>query len=316
MFRKILLPVLFVLAFATPGNALEARLHPFVTVEGATVRLSDLFQNAGKYGDKVIAYAPQPGRKLVLDAKWLYRAARIYGIAWRPNSNLDQSIVSRRSVTIDTAIIEEAILGTAAEKITGDGKLEAELDNKALQIHLPADFPNTVSVRTFSHDPVSGRFTALVFAPDMRPGATRMTVTGRVRRLVEVPVLSSRKSGSDVIRESDIEWVTLRDDQVGRNVILDPGRLIGMSPKRPIQAQRPIRLAEVQTPVLVEKGSRVTITLNAPYLKLTATGRALEDGGKGETIRVQNTQSSKTIDAVVVATGHVSVESGSTIASR
>lgn len=316
MRSKIFLPLLFLVGFATSSHALEARLRPHIMLDGSTVLLSDIFQNAGKYADKVIAYAPQPGRKLVLEANWLYRVARIYGIAWRPNSRLDQAIIERRSVTIDTSIIEAAILRSAADKFSATDNYEAELDNKTLQLHLPVDFPSTVHVRSFNHDSASGRFSAVVFAPDMRPGAKRITVTGRLRRLVEVPVLSTRKSGTDVIRQSDIDWITFHSDQVGRNVILDADRLIGMSPKRPIQAQRPVRLAEVQPPVLVEKGSRVTISLNAPYLRLTASGRALEDGGIGETIRVQNTQSNKTIDAVVVATGRVEVSRGNTVASR
>ena len=47
------------------------------------------------------------------------------------------------------------------------------------------------------------------------------------------------------------------------------------------------------------------IVLQAPGMTLTAQGKALEDGGRGEMIRVVNIQSNRTIDATVQAAGQV-----------
>jgi flagella basal body P-ring formation protein FlgA len=41
---------------------------------------------------------------------------------------------------------------------------------------------------------------------------------------------------------------------------------------------------------------------------LTAQGKALDDGGQGSVIRVANTQSNRTIEAVVQAAGRVAVQ--------
>jgi flagella basal body P-ring formation protein FlgA len=53
--------------------------------------------------------------------------------------------------------------------------------------------------------------------------------------------------------------------------------------------------------------------LESPGLLLTAKGQALEDGAKGETIRIMNTQSNRTIEAVVTAAGTARVSTSSTV---
>jgi flagella basal body P-ring formation protein FlgA len=62
--------------------------------------------------------------------------------------------------------------------------------------------------------------------------------------------------------------------------------------------------------VLVARNSTVTIVLQTGYLRLTAQGKAIEDGAKGDTIRVTNLQSKKTIEAVVAGPDFVTVQSG------
>jgi flagella basal body P-ring formation protein FlgA len=90
-------------------------------------------------------------------------------------------------------------------------------------------------------------------------------------------------------------------------VILEPEDLAGFSPKRTLRAGTPIRVAEVQPPVVVSKGALVTLVLDTPSMTLTARGRALEDGGDGDTIRVTNAQSRTTVQGVVTGAGKVAV---------
>jgi flagellar basal body P-ring formation protein FlgA len=299
---------------AAPTGPAQLRSH--VLVNGREVHLGDLFDGAGRYAGKTIAYAPAPGRKLTLEASWLYRVARAYGVRWRPTSTLDQAIVERRSVLVDTTQIQDAILQESRRKNKTPGKLEVVLDNRILQLHLPVDMPAVVTVRSLTHDIRSGRFSALVFAPDPRPGAIRMTITGEIHRLMDVPVLSRRAAPGDIIAAGDIEWITLRSSRISSHVILDDAKLVGMSPKRPLTENRPIRLTEIRTPILVKKNSRVTVFYKTPFLRLSATGKALQNGAKGDVIRVRNLRSKNIIDAIVVSSGHVTVTSVGQLASR
>lgn len=54
---------------------------------------------------------------------------------------------------------------------------------------------------------------------------------------------------------------------------------------------------------IVRRGQPVTLVYEAPGLALTLRGRALEDAGLGQSVRVLNTSSNQTIDAVVTGPG-------------
>src|SRR3546814_17755053 len=59
------------------------------------IHIADIFDNPEVNGDKVIAQAPSPGRRIALEAAWLYRVARAYHIDWRPASRYDRAVVKR-----------------------------------------------------------------------------------------------------------------------------------------------------------------------------------------------------------------------------
>ncbi len=75
-------------------------------------------------------------------------------------------------------------------------------------------------------------------------------------------------------------------------------------------------MGNFQDPVVVAKGSLVTIVLKTPTMILTAQGRAVEDGGRGDVIRVMNTRSKKIVEGVVSRPGTVSVEPTLTVTRR
>ncbi len=64
------------------ANALEKApmLREHVVVEENVIRLNDLFTNVTERAEAPVAYAPQAGKRAVLDARWLYRVARL--ITW------------------------------------------------------------------------------------------------------------------------------------------------------------------------------------------------------------------------------------------
>ena len=64
----------------------------------------------------------------------------------------------------------------------------------------------------------------------------RRSISGRAFRMVEVPVLSQRMRRGDVISRRDIEYIGMREADVASNVILDPARLVGLTPRRGVAA--------------------------------------------------------------------------------
>jgi len=64
---------------------------------------------------------------------------------------------------------------------------------------------------------------------------------------------------------------------------------------------------------LVAKGANVTMIFEAPGMQLTALGRALAEGGEGDSIAVLNPTSYRQVSAVVVSAGTVRVSALSAI---
>lgn len=282
-------------------------LRDVAVINGNLVRIGDLFINAGEKSLREVGYAPAPGRRMVFDARTLYRVARAHGLAWRPMSIHDRAVIERDSVIVSGADVASRILASLPDHGIETEGVEVELNNPMLKLHLPADATETVEVEDLSYSAQNHRFTAILTIPGDGLNVRRVRVAGRVHRVSGVPVLTRRIMRGEIITGRDIEWLQLRSSRIPHNTVLEAASLIGLSPKRNLRAGAPVRMSEVQQPVLVSKGAHVTLVLQNPSMVLTARGRSLEDGGRGDTIRVTNAQSHIVVEGVVTGAGTVAV---------
>lgn len=86
--------------------------------------------------------------------------------------------------------------------------------------------------------------------------------------------------------------------------------LVGMQARRTLRAGETVRLEDVRRPVLVTKGSTVTMVFEAPGIVLTASGRAMSEGGMGENVTIQNPMSYRQITGVVIGPGQIRAQFG------
>ena len=125
----------------------------------------------------------------------------------------------------------------------------------------------------------------------------------------------------DIARGATIQSGDLIYQMVGDNVlsgtVTSTDDLIGMQARRVLHAGESVRVEDVRRPTLVVKGSTVTMTFEAPGITLTAVGRAMSEGGLGETVTVQNPASFRQISAIVTGPGMVRAQdTGATLSSR
>ena len=290
------------------ATAVPAMLKPHVIVDGPMVLLGDLFDGAGDQGSTAIAQSPAPGKKVEVGARWLAAVAKAYGLAWRPNSRYDRTVVERASQVIDTRRIETDLTDALARR-GATGRISLLLDQPGLRLDLPTDAAPTLAISGLNSDPTSGRCTAILVAPASGTPLVNATISGRVVTMTEVPVLRRRVEPGEVIRADDVEWSSVRTDRIGRDIIVDTENLIGMSPRRPIRPGDAILASDLRAPVVVAKNSLITIRLDTDRMSLSAQGRALEPGSTGDVIRVINTKSNKIINAAVVDSSTVRVVS-------
>lgn len=112
-----------------------------------------------------------------------------------------------------------------------------------------------------------------------------------------------------VIAQSDLAFTTAAGDVMGGTVTA-MNDLVGMQARRTLRAGQTVRLEDVRRPILVTRGSTVSMSFEAPGLVLIATGKAMSEGGLGETVTVQNPASYRMISAVVVGPGQVRAQAG------
>jgi flagella basal body P-ring formation protein FlgA len=295
---------------AAPAGASENAviLRPAAVVEDEVVRLADLFDGIADpaLAQTPVARAPEPGVSVEIGARWLYAVAEAHALPWQPRSAYERITLKRASRDVPTAVIEAALRAALAEQgVAGDVQLV--LDNPDLRLTLPSDSAGGLRIARLTLDPSNGRFLAQAVAPASGEPQERLSITGRALALTEVPVLKSGLKPGEIIRERDIEWISLPANRLTRTTVVDSAALIGMTPRRPIRAQDVIRTTDLEMPVMVAKNSLVTIRLQTERMQLTVQGRALDDGAEGDVVRVMNTQSNNVVSAVVVASGAVEV---------
>lgn len=301
------------LAVVEPGWAAESSAPEMVSlvqnvqVKDEYVHLGDLFENAGKYSDRVIARAPRPGETVTLSARWLWKLAQSYGLDWKPASTLDVTSVTRESTLISMDTQKQAIERAVRKAVPFDGELAVTIDVPLNDVHIAPEIAPKVEVSGLHLDSRDGTFTAIISVPAGSGAAFREAVAGRVQRLIDVPVPVKRLSPGTVISEGDIEMIRVKESELSRNMVTDEGQLIGQSAKRTLIAGQPVALGSVEPPVLVQRNGLVTVVLKSGAMLLTAQAKAIEDGAQGEVIRVKNTQSDRVIEAVVTGLNRVEV---------
>ena len=124
---------------------------------------------------------------------------------------------------------------------------------------------------------------------------------------IMIPVLKAAMGPGQIIGEQDLDWIEMSEKRANKYIASDIRHLIGKTPKRFIKAKKPIRKNAVKDPVLVERKNLITIVLRSPQMLLTAQGQAMEDGAKGDVIRVMNINSRKIIAGRVISPNRVDV---------
>ena len=306
-------PQVFADKVATDGaqteTAVEApvTINPVVQVDDDYIRLGDLFEPLDRYADRIVLRAPSPGEETILPAVWLWKAAKTFGIDWRPVGTADQIVVSRPASTISNDMLEGLLMDAYFMRTGEDDLVEIEPTGGGTEIHLPMSVPPTAKIERFDYDPRSGRYTATVIAPADGRTLTRQNLSGRFHRLVELPVPTRRLGKGHVIQAGDIELARMRDHRLPTNLIVDADLLVGQAVHQSLSAGKPIRNGAVRAPIMVHKDRTVLVTLQTDRMQLTVQGRAMEDGAMGDIVRIQNTASRLMIDAEVVGEGNVIV---------
>lgn len=312
MFKKLYITIFFTL-FSFSGAPLNAQellpeLKPSAMVDDSVITLGDLFSELTEKQDIVIATAPEPGKKVLVSARHILQLTRTNNVRWRNSAGVTNVIVSRMSTVVSYEDLADDLKAELNNLNHSNQNLEIRFYNRNGKIHLPNGFDVAdISIKNISLNRGSDKFSALVGAPTGSGGETLHTINGRTISVTMIPSLARTIRNGDVIKASDITWISLADNQVSRNVIRTSDQLIGMTPRNQIKEGSTVRLSDVNRPVLVKRGALVKINFNTSNISLSTIGKAVEKGGKGDVIQVKNNASQKVISAIVLGTNLVEV---------
>lgn len=122
---------------------------------------------------------------------------------------------------------------------------------------------------------------------------------------VRIVVPSHDINRGEVIADSDLSYIAVAALPPAWGVVTSMNELDGMQARRLLRAGEPLREDDVRRPILVAKGATVSMTFDAPGVTLTAIGKAMSEGGMGETVTVLNPASYRQVSAVVIGAGQV-----------
>lgn len=307
MRRRALLALPFA-ATAARAQGIPPAPRPLVLAENAVLRLSDLFENVGDAGAAVLGAAPAPGRRMMLDAAMLSAIARRHGLAWRPLSGEERSIVERPGRPFAREEVE-SLLREELVRLGMDPEAEMELPGFAPPFVPLGALPQAM-VEAAQYEAQTRRFAATLMVAAEGMATWRGRVAGRALTTVAVVVATRRLAVGEVVSPGDLRETRMRTERVRPGTAQRAEDVRGKQLRRPIAAELPFMLVDLTVPSVVGKNQTVLMVLEGPGIALTAQGRALDSAARGERIPVMNLASRTIVEAEAIGPGRVRVTPG------
>jgi flagellar basal body P-ring formation protein FlgA len=142
---------------------------------------------------------------------------------------------------------------------------------------------------------------SVLFAAALPSAALSATADPGVR--VVVPAHDIPRG--QTISENDLTYGMLPGNALIAGVVTSFSTVKDMEARRLLHAGEAFRTDDLRRPIVVTKGQTITMHFDAPGVELTAMGRAMSEGGIGDTVIVQNPASFRMVNGVVSAPGAV-----------
>ncbi|WP_432378511.1 flagellar basal body P-ring formation chaperone FlgA [Duganella sp. P38] len=109
----------------------------------------------------------------------------------------------------------------------------------------------------------------------------------RAQVSARIAVMANDLAAGKVLADEDV-LLERHDVSAITDSIGDPQEAVGMSGKRSLRAGEVLRKNVLMSPTLVKRGEPVRIIARHQQIEVTMAGDALDAGGRGDTIRVRN----------------------------
>lgn len=282
-------------------------------ITGDIVRIGDLVEHAGIVANVPIFRAPDLGSTGTVPADAVIEAVRAHALVGLDTGGLNEVLVTRASRTIAAKVIEDCVADALSRQFALGARKDIavifERELHAIQVEPSAKGEPRVARINF--DARTGRFDATLEIPTGPGNRGMLRLSGRAAATVDVVTVVRPIDRGTLLRSTDVLVERRPRADIGRDIVSDAEQAVGFAARTALQPGRPLRVADLMKPELVQRNETVTLVYEVPGIVLTVRGKAIDGGAEGDVISVLNEQSKRTVQGVVVGPGRVIVSTGS-----
>jgi len=125
--------------------------------------------------------------------------------------------------------------------------------------------------------------------------------------MVDVLTYSRSLATGEIVQPEDVAWTKVQAHLAPADAARDAEAAIGQSARHALREGSPVAMHDLSKPMVVKKGDLISVTYDMDGVSLSLQAQATQAGAVGDPIAVLNTQSKKTIVAVVTGPGTAAV---------
>ena len=315
---RIILAIFVAISAVAPAisGAVEIRLIPSVEVNEGEVFLAEVANLSkvsrrirGELEDVFLASAPPSGMSFRISRETVGKSIRNAGIE-------GVTLAGARVVRVrnSTRILDQQEMVSAVQSFLKSRLINRNGDVEIKTIFVPRQrilLPGGGNVQLMVQAPPNTRFigrTPLILrvirgASEIR----RIWVTAEIAIYMDVPVARRPIRAMETLKAADFEFRRQDMASMPSDTITSVPEFHGAIAIRAISPGSMVRKSDVKFPYLVKRGHLVHISARSGGLSITAIGKSLDAGRKGDLIRVINIDSKKPVHARIVGASSVEV---------
>lgn len=213
---------------------------------------------------------------------------------------------SASALTLELDDIVEAIRAEFVEQ-GFDDNVELELFGGQTKFDLGDISDAKILLSNFSAVEDDDKFTvdAEIFADGKSVATTKLV--GRYFVLEKVLVPTKDITKDEIIKKENLTQIIIRSNRLRDDVVKEENNLLGKQAIRTIKKGKPITSRDIRDEIVIKKGQMIMVIYKYKGLQITSKMEAIEDGAKGQRIRLINNKSNKEVVGRVVDKNMVEV---------
>lgn len=313
MLRRIILSIILVVLLAPAAWAgTIVTIAAEQTVAGPMLTLGTIAEVSGDDEAKIkmlkaltLGAAPKPGSNLVLTrellaARLAAAGADLSGTTWNMPDNV--------TITTKFQIVDGARIAAAASELlikrlnVAEDKRELDLIDFSGDRNAPVGDIKLLAELPYGVRKSGPTIVNVTVSADGRI-YEKISLKYNVKVYEDIIIAAKPIASREALTPDNLAYQRTNVARLTGSYYTDINKIIGLNAKRTIAAGTLISDTFLEKPILVKRGSTVTILAYSGDMAISAAGEALQDGTEGQLIRIRNTSSKRIVAAKVVGEG-------------